>query len=87
MREFKSQFGFLTIAQNTKVDYLSLAYHQAKNIKATQASNSYAVIVDTDTLAQVTDEHREIFDYEIELPMDLAKKNHGNSAMNARSWI
>ena len=74
MREFKSQFGFLTIAQNTTVNYLQLAYHQAKNIKATQTNNSYAVIVDADTLAQVTDEHREVFDYVIELPIDLAKK-------------
>ena len=73
MREFKSSFGFLTIAQNTTVDYLNLAYHQAKNIKNTQIDNQYAVIVDSDTLTQVTDEHRKIFDYVIELPIDLAK--------------
>lgn len=73
MREFSGQFGFLTIAQNTSVDYLNLAYHQAKNIKATQTNNLYAVIVDSNTLAQVTDVHRQTFDYIIELPMDLAK--------------
>lgn len=73
MREFKSQFGFLTIAQNTTVDYLNLAYHQAKNIKNTQIDNQYAVIVDAVTLTHLTNEHRKVFDYVIELPIDLAK--------------
>ena len=75
MREFKSQIGFLTIAQNTTVDYLNLAYHQAKNIKATQSNDQYAVIVDHATLKQVTDAHREVFDHIIELPSDMAKQD------------
>ena len=75
MREFKSQIGFLTIAQNTTVDYLNLAYHQAKNIKATQSNDQYAVIVDHATLKQVTDAHREVFDHIIELPFDMAKQD------------
>lgn len=74
MREFKSQFGFLTFAQNTtNVNYLELAYHQAKNIKVTQKQNQYAVIVDADTAKNVTDLHRKVFDHVIELPQDLAK--------------
>lgn len=73
MRKFEDQFGFVTIAQNGDIDYLQLAYEQAKNIKATQKFNSYAVIVDQDTLKQVTDEHRAMFDYVIELPEDYAQ--------------
>ena len=73
MREFKNQIGFLTIAQNTDVDYLHLAYLQAKNIKQTQKYNQYAVIVDKETLKSVTDEHKTVFDYVIELPVDYAE--------------
>lgn len=73
MREFKSQVGFLTIAQNNQqTDYLNLAYIQAQNIKATQPNSQYAVIVDAPTLAVVTDEHKAVFDYIIELPTDYA---------------
>lgn len=72
MREFKEQFGWVTIAQNTDVDYLHLAYLQAQNIKATQRLNSYAVIVDEATAQLVTDEHRRVFDYVITLPTDHA---------------
>jgi len=73
MREFKEQFGFLTIAQNTDVDYLQLAYLQAQNVKATQPSASYSVIVDEQTASLLTDAHRKTFDYVITLPHDLAK--------------
>jgi hypothetical protein len=73
VREFKNQIGFLTIAQNTDVDYLHLAYLQAKNIKQTQKYNQYAVIVDKETLKSVTDEHKTVFDYVIELPVDYAE--------------
>jgi len=73
MREFKSQFGFLTFAQNTTdVDYLNLAYEQAKNIKQTQKSNEYAVVVDSSTAKLVTEEHRQVFDHVIELTIDYA---------------
>lgn len=72
VREFKEQFGWVTIAQNTDVDYLNLAYLQAQNIKATQHLNSYAVIVDEATAQLVTDEHRQVFDYVIVLPVDMA---------------
>ena len=73
MREFKEQFGFVTIAQNGQVDYLHLAYEQARNIKATQRLNSYTVIVDAETAEQLTTEHRKTFDHIITLPQDYAK--------------
>jgi hypothetical protein len=64
----KEQRGFLTIACNTEVDYLHLAYVQALNVKATQSIKSFAVIVNTNTALQIKDYHREIFDYIIEVP-------------------
>ena len=73
MREFKEQFGFVTIAQNGQVDYLHLAYEQAKNIKATQSLNSCAVIVDAQTAEHLTTGHRKTFDHIIILPQDLAR--------------
>lgn len=67
------QQGFLTIAQNTQdVDYLQLAYVQAMSVKLTMPGSKYAVLVDADTLAAVTDKHRRVFDYVIELPVDDA---------------
>jgi len=68
-----AQQGFLTIAQNTDVDYLRLAYVQAMSIKLTMPGSLYAVIVDDSTLAQVTDQHRRVFDYIIPMPVDHAK--------------
>ena len=60
----KEQQGYLTLAINTeKTDYLRLAYLQALNIKATQKINSCSVIVDQETLVQVTDKHRAVFDH------------------------
>ena len=68
-----AQQGFLTFAQNTDVDYLRLAYVQAMSIKLTQKENQYAVVVDEETLEQVTDKHRAVFDHIITLPVDYAK--------------
>ena len=63
----KEQQGFVTFAiNNEEVDYLELAYLQCLNVKATQKTNSYAVLVDKDTMALVTNRHREVFDYVIE---------------------
>lgn len=70
-----AQQGFLTIAQNTDVDYLRLAYVQAMSIKLTMPGSLYAVIVDDITLAQVTDQHRRVFDYIIPMPIDHAKND------------
>lgn len=72
--DHKEQQGFLTIAQNTDtVDYLQLAYVQAMSIKLTMPGSKYAVIVDSATKQQVTDQQRQVFDYVIELPADYAK--------------
>lgn len=69
MSQHKEQQGFVTFAKNTEtVDYLNLAYLQCLNVKATQKHNSYAVLVDADTLSQVTEQHRQAFDYVIEIP-------------------
>lgn len=71
--QHKSQFGFLTFAQNTETtDYLRLAYLQALNIKATQGDVECAVIVDANTKQLLSNRHRQIFDYIIELPYDWA---------------
>jgi hypothetical protein len=64
MSQFKEQQGFLTIAVNTnEVDYLNLAYLQALNVKTTQKVKSFAIVVDENTLAQITEEHKKVFDY------------------------
>lgn len=71
MSQHKSQIGFCTLAQNTDTtDYLRLAYLQALNVKATQSNAEYAVIVDANTNTLITDKHREVFDYVIEMTND-----------------
>lgn len=68
MSQHKEQQGYLTIVSNTsEVDYLSLAYLQALNVKCTQKINQYAVIVDKETSKLITDKHKEVFDYIIEV--------------------
>jgi len=70
--QHKEQFGFVTIAQNTDtVDYLNLAYLQAKNVKQTQKNSRYAVIVDAATKEKITEKHLAVFDYVIDIPTDL----------------
>jgi hypothetical protein len=65
----KAQLGFLTVACNTaETDYLRLAYLQAVNIKKTQKNNLYAVVVDHNTMLQINDDHKKVFDYIIEAP-------------------
>jgi hypothetical protein len=72
MSQHKEQQGFLTFAQNTStVDYLRLAYLQAMNVKAIHSGAKYAVIVDKNTNNSVTDKHRQVFDYIIELQEDF----------------
>lgn len=69
MSQHKEQQGFLTLAiNNDETDYLNLAYLQALNIKATQQVNRYAVMVDSETAKLITDKHRRVFDYILELP-------------------
>ena len=70
--------GFLTFAQNTsKVDYLRLAYLQAMNIKSVMPGFAYAVVVDSNTAEQITDNHRRAFDHIIELIEDYNTEGSG----------
>jgi len=63
--------GFLTIAQNTAtVDYLTLAYVQAMNIKSLHPGAKCAVIVDNETYSKITHKHDRTFDFVIKLPYD-----------------
>jgi hypothetical protein len=68
---FKEQQGYFTFAQNTEdVNYLELAYTQALSIKCTQKINKYAVAVDATTKELITDRHRKVFDYIIDIKQD-----------------
>lgn len=68
---FKEQQGYFTFAQNTgNVNYLELAYAQALSIKCTQQINSYAIAVDAATKELITDRHREVFDYIVDIRED-----------------
>jgi hypothetical protein len=70
----KQGIGFLTFAQNTEaVDYLSLAYAQACNVKSLHLNFGYAVIVDQYTNSLIAEKHRKVFDYVIEVPVDFNK--------------
>jgi hypothetical protein len=65
---FQAQQGYFTFAQNTDtVNYLELAYAQAVSIKNTQTINQYAVAVDSETKKLITDEHKLVFDYVIDI--------------------
>ena len=68
-----AQQGFLTIAQNSDVDYLRLAYLQSISIKLAMPGSLYAVIVDKETEKQITEQQRRVFDYVIVLDDDHAK--------------
>jgi hypothetical protein len=70
----QEQQGFLTIAQNNAdTDYLRLAYLQAMSIKLTMPTEKYAVLVDEQTMKEVTSKHRQVFDYVILIENDVAK--------------
>jgi len=65
---FQAQQGYFTFAQNTDtVNYLELAYAQAVSIKNTQTINQYAVAVDSETKKLITDEHKSVFDYIVDI--------------------
>ncbi len=71
-----AQQGFLTIAQNSDIDYLRLAYVQAMSIKLSIPDSLYAVIVDKETEKQITEQQRRVFDYVIKLDDDYAKDDN-----------
>lgn len=84
---FKEQKGYLTFAQNSPTtNYLDLAYCQALSIKCSQKINSYAVIVDEETNATVTDEHRKVFDYVIVMSQDDAKDDTWKLKNEWQAW-
>lgn len=67
--EFQDQQGYFAFVQNGETDYLHLAYAQALSVKATQRKvNKYAIAVDEPTKMALTDEHREVFDYIVDIP-------------------
>lgn len=75
---FYEQQGYFTFAQNsTDVDYLELAYYQGLSIKQTQRLNKFAVAVDCKTKKLITDTHRKVFDYIVDIkdPSALAMSN------------
>lgn len=63
--------GYLTFVQNSgDTDYLNMAYLQALTIKTTQNINQYAIVADKETLSQITNKHKKVFDYIIPIPGD-----------------
>lgn len=70
---YKNDIGFLSIAQNSKFNYLELAYLQAISTKLTMPESKYAVIVDTNTMNSFKDEYWNAIDYVISLDNDYAK--------------
>lgn len=85
---FKEQRGFLTFAQNSdETDYLNLAYCQALSIKCTQKDvTSYAVAVDAATKELITDKHREVFDYIVDIENDAAKGDAWKLKNEWQAW-
>lgn len=71
----QEQQGFMSIAQNSDVDYLQLTYVQAMSVKLTMPGSKYAVAVDSKTLESVTDAHRKVFDYVITIEDDQAEND------------
>ena len=62
--------GYIVIAQNTgTVDYLQQAYALALNLKLTQSTvNNLTVCVDAETKKKITNKHKQVFDYIIDIP-------------------
>lgn len=87
-KPFEEQKGFLTFAQNNSTtDYLSLAYCQALSIKCTQHhATSFAVIVDQPTKALITDKHREVFDYVVDLDEDASANDEWKLKNEWQAW-
>lgn len=85
---FDEHRGFFTFAQNTSTtDYLRLAYCQALSIKCTQKEvTSFAVAVDQNTKKCLTDEHRAVFDYIIDIPNDAAVKDQWKLKNEWKVW-
>ena len=79
--------GYFTFAQNTTdVDYLRLAYLQALSIKSTQKINRYAVAVDSETKKEVTEKHKKVFDYIIDIDIDDSEEDDWKFRNEWKVW-
>ena len=79
--------GYFTFVQNSEtVDYLQIAYLQALSIKCTQKINNYAIAVDKETNELITDEHRKVFDYIIDIRDDAATEDDWKLANEWKAW-
>jgi len=71
--EIKDQLGFITIAQNSKYNYLELAYLQALSIKIVMPNSKYAVIADKPTIQDFQEKYWTVIDYVIPIQNDYAR--------------
>jgi hypothetical protein len=88
LNKFTEQCGYITVVQNNSTtDYLELAYLQARSIKKTQAIKQYAIMVDGATKQLITDKHREVFDYVLDIPYgDAASEDDWKLANDWKVW-
>jgi hypothetical protein len=88
LSEFTEQCGYITVVQNNSTtDYLELAYLQARSIKRTQTIMHYAVMIDASTKQLITDKHREVFDYILDIPYgDAASADEWKLANDWKVW-
>jgi hypothetical protein len=74
-RSFKRDRGYLTFAQQGRVDYLRLAYALALSLKASQSGVSHLSVVVT-PCTEIPERYREVFDEVIDVPwLDEAKNS------------
>ena len=88
LNKFTDQCGYITVVQNNSTtNYLELAYLQALSIKKTQTIKQYAVMVDDATKQLITDKHREVFDYVLDIPYgDDASEDEWKLANDWKVW-
>tara|TARA_R110000796_G_scaffold46462_8_gene112210 strand:- start:5843 stop:6688 length:846 start_codon:yes stop_codon:yes gene_type:complete len=88
LSKFTEQCGYITVVQNNSTtDYLELAYLQARSIKRTQSVKAYAVMIDVGTKTLITDKHREVFDYILDIPYDdAASEDEWKLANDWKVW-
>lgn len=69
--------GYICLAQNNDtVDYLQQAYALALNLKLTQSTvSNLTVCVDAETKKKITDKHRKVFDYIVDIPWNDDAEN------------
>jgi hypothetical protein len=65
--------GVLTVAQNSNVDYIRLAYLQRQSLLTTNPGVPYAVVTDEITSRDISSAVRDSFDHVIVLQHDLAQ--------------